>query len=174
MSQRLDVQKQRQWEQRFERYRSGGLTVARFCAKERVSPNTFYYWARRVGSQPVRPGSSQADQTPDEMPNRARLAAAMDLAAPSNAGVVRFRLNTAVEVLVPASCLDVIRCLTHCLQRSSPDHHSAAFQEVLVGPRARATTEPIDGVNCLMRKPDLPKNSGGHGCPVLTQCAAPP
>lgn len=72
MSQRLDVQKQRQWEERFGRYRSGGMTVARFCAKERVSPHAFYYWARRVGSQRVRPGSAQAGQTPEVMPHLTR------------------------------------------------------------------------------------------------------
>jgi hypothetical protein len=134
MSQRLDVQKQRQWEERFGRYRSGGMTVARFCAKERVSPNTFYYWAQRVGSQRVRPGSGQAGQTPEGMPKRARQAAAMDLAAAANAGVVRFRLNTAVEVLVPANCLEAIRCLAHCIQCSSVEH-ADGFQEVIVGTR---------------------------------------
>src|ERR1700690_3726161 len=48
MTRRLDVQKRRQWEERFERYRVGRLTVARFCTKERVSVNTFYYWAKRL------------------------------------------------------------------------------------------------------------------------------
>jgi len=128
MSQRLDVQKQRQWEERLGRYRSGGLTVERFCAEERVSPNTFYYWARRVGSQRTKPRSAPAGQTLE----RARQAAARDLAA--NAGVVRFRLNTAVEVLVPANCLEVVRCLAHCLQGSSIEQ-AAGFQEVIVGTR---------------------------------------
>ena len=132
MSQRLDVQKQRQWEERFGRYRSGGMTVARFCAKERVSPHTFYYWARRVGSQRVRPGSAQAGQTPEGLPQRARRAAAMDLAAA--AGVVRFRLNAAVEVWVPADCLEVIRCLAHCIQGSSVEQ-ADGFQEVIIGTR---------------------------------------
>ena len=134
MSQRLDVQKQRQWKERFRRYRSGGLTVERFCAEERVSPNTFYYWARRVGSQRVRPGSAPADQTLEGMPEQARQTGAMDLAAAANAGVVRFRLSTAVEVLVPANCLEVIRCLAHCIQCSSVER-AAGFQEVIVGTR---------------------------------------
>lgn len=130
MSQRLDVQKQRQWEERFRRYRSGGLTVERFCAEERVSPNTFYYWARRVGSQRAKPRSAPAGQTPKQ----ARQAAALDLAASANTGVVRFRLNTAVEVLVPANCLAVIRCLANCLQGSAAEP-AAGFQEVIVGTR---------------------------------------
>jgi hypothetical protein len=56
----------------------------------------------------------------------------MDLAAA--AGVVRFRLNTAVEVLVPANCLEVIRCLAHCIQGSSVEQ-ADGFQEVIVGTR---------------------------------------
>ena len=134
MSQRLDIQKQRQWKERFRRYRSGGLTVERFCAEERVSPNTFYYWARRVGSQGVRPGSAPADQTLEGMPERARQSGAMDLAAAANAGVVRFRLNAAVEVWVPANCLEVIRCLAQCIQCPSVECVDG-FQEVIVGTR---------------------------------------
>jgi hypothetical protein len=57
----------------------------------------------------------------------------MDSAAA--AGVVRFRLNTAVEVLVPANCLEVIRCLAHCIQGSSSVEQADGFQEVLVGTR---------------------------------------
>lgn len=132
MSQRLDVQKQRQWEERFRRYRSGGLTVERFCAEERVSPHTFYYWARRVGSQRTKPRSALVGQTLEQMPERARPAAAPDLAA--NADVVRFRLHKAVEVWVPANCLEVIRCLANCLQGSEAEP-AAGFQEVIVGTR---------------------------------------
>ena len=50
MTSRQDVQKRRAWEARFERFRASGVTVARFCAQERVSANTFYYWAKRIGS----------------------------------------------------------------------------------------------------------------------------
>ena len=132
MTRRLDIQKRREWGQRFERYRSGGLTVGRFCANERVSVNTFYYWARRVGSQPDRPQADQADEAPEGRPQRVRQAAASDLA--TNAAVVRFRLSAAVEVWVPANCLEVIRFLAHCVQHS-PAERGYAFQEVVVGTR---------------------------------------
>ena len=132
MTRRLDIQKRREWGQRFERSHSGGLTVGRFCANERVSVNTFYYWARRVGSQPDRPQADQADEAPEGRPQRVRQAAASDLA--TNAAVVRFRLSAAVEVSVPANCLEVIRCLAHCVQHS-PAERGYAFQEVVVGTR---------------------------------------
>jgi hypothetical protein len=134
MTRRLDVQKRRQWEERFERHRSGGLTVARFCDQERVSVNTFYYWAKRVDSQRGRDRTARAGETLEQMPKRMRQASALDLATAANAGVVRFRLNTAVEVSVPASCLEAIRCLMQCIQRSSAEH-PGAFHEVVVGAR---------------------------------------
>ena len=80
MTRRLDIQKRREWEQRFARYRAGGLTVGRFCANERVSVNTFYYWARRVGSQLDRPRTDPADEASAGRPRRVRQAAAADLA----------------------------------------------------------------------------------------------
>ena len=58
MTRRFDVRKRRQWEERFERHRSGGLTVADFCAKERVSVNTFYYWAKRIDGRSTAARSS--------------------------------------------------------------------------------------------------------------------
>ena len=61
MTRRHDVRKRRQWEERFERHRSGGLTVADFCAKERVSVNTFYYWAKRIDRHPTAARSAAAE-----------------------------------------------------------------------------------------------------------------
>ena len=134
MTRRLDIQKRREWEQRFARYRAGGLTVGRFCANERVSVNTFYYWARRVGSQLDRPRTDPADEASAGRPPRVRQAAAADLATAANAAVVHFRLSAAVEVSVPANCLEAIRCLTHCVQHS-PAERGSAFHEVVVGTR---------------------------------------
>ncbi|HEX3871631.1 MAG TPA: hypothetical protein VHV77_14410 [Pirellulales bacterium] len=131
MTCRLDVQKQRQWEERFERYRAGGLTVARFCTKERVSVNAFYYWAKRLelrlrGARST--GRERASERDREPVRPARVSAVA-----ANVGLVHFRLGAAVEVSVPAHCLDVIRCLAQGLQRSA--EQSAAFQEVVVAAR---------------------------------------
>ena len=134
MAHGLDVQKRQEWEERFERHRSGGLTVAQFCAQEHVSVNTFYYWAKRVGSQPGRVQAPRAGKTPKAMPKHVRQAPALDLAPAANAGVVYFRLGAAVEVAVPANCLDVIRGLAHWLQPSSVER-AEVFQEVVVGTR---------------------------------------
>ena len=113
MASRQDVQKRRAWEVRLERFRASGLTVARFCEQERVSANTFYYWAKRVGSTSARTSSSGSDkasrrgrQSVKHMPTAGGIA---------NAALVRFHWNAAVEVSVPADCLDAIRCLAECL-----------------------------------------------------------
>jgi hypothetical protein len=48
-----------------------------------------------------------------------------------NAALVRFSWNAGVEVSVPADCLDAIRCLAECLQRTWAEH-ADAFQELVV------------------------------------------
>ena len=131
MTRRLDVQKRRQWEQRLERHRASGLTVGRFCADERVSVNTFYYWAKRLGGPSRKSRIAPAAQASEGRRPPVRQAAASDLVVPENAAVVRFRLNAAVEVSVPADCLEVIRCLANCVQHSQLERN-AAFHEVVV------------------------------------------
>ena len=130
--------KRQAWEERFGRYRTSGLTVANFCAQERVSVNTFYYWARRVGdaaSTPViPPGLSSRSSSPPVRQQRS--AAVREPLTESGSvrvsgGVVRFRFDTAVEVSVPAECLDAIRCLVECIGRRSDDRY-AAFHEIVV------------------------------------------
>ena len=129
MVSRQDVEKRRAWEVRFERFRASGLTIARFCEQEHVSAHTFYYWARRVGSNSVRPSSSGAGKASRR--SRSSLKHASTAGGTSNAALVCFYWNAAVEVSVPADCLDAIRCLAECLQHRRAEH-SNAFQEVVV------------------------------------------
>jgi hypothetical protein len=137
MTRRFDVGKRRKWEERFERFRASGLTVARFCASEAVSEHTFYYWAKRIGRRSttarsmaarsaVRDGTSQRQR---ELVRRRRVSAAT-----ANSPLVHFRLNAGIEVSVPADCLDVIRCLVNSVQ-SPRAERSDAFHEVVVSTR---------------------------------------
>ncbi len=76
MSQGLTFRKQRQWEERIGRYRSGGLTVARFCEKEGVSPNTFLLLGAARGLALDQAWIRSADQTPEgDLSERGRLEA---------------------------------------------------------------------------------------------------
>jgi hypothetical protein len=131
MTGRFDIRKRRQWEERFERFRAGRSTVARFCTKERVSVNTFYYWAKRLDLRSTRARSAEREGAAEQ--HRQPVRPTHDSAEVANAGLVHFRLGAAVEVWAPAHCLDVIRCLAQGLQRSA--EQSAAFQEVVVGAR---------------------------------------
>jgi hypothetical protein len=132
MTRQLDVEKRREWEERFERFRASGLTVARFCASEPVSKNTFYYWAKRIGMRSTRARSAARDGASEQHREPVRHTHVSAVAA--HTGLVLFRLGAAVEVSVPANCLNAIRCLVHCAQHS-PAERSAAFHEVVVGTR---------------------------------------
>jgi hypothetical protein len=114
---------------RFERFRVSGLTIARFCEQEHVSVHTFYYWAKRVGSNSVRPSSSGTGKASRR--SRSSLKHAATAGGTSNAALVRFYWNAGVEVSVPADCLGVIRCLAECLQHTRVERPDA-FQELVV------------------------------------------
>lgn len=152
MASRQDVEKRQLWAERLRRYRASGLTVTRFCASERVSVNTFFYWAKRLGTgsatASARPRSSrergrtvphatvQNARSASRMTSAssARLSSPKSVEATSPPAVVRFQINAAVEIAVPAECLDVIRCLADCLHHARGDR-SGTFQEVVVATR---------------------------------------
>jgi hypothetical protein len=127
MRSRQDVQKRRVWAERLRRHRSSGLTVARFCASEGVSVHTFFYWSKRIAAG----SSSRSDATDRRREPAGHSYLAAGTAPPA---LVRFHFNTAVEVSVPADCLDAIRCLASCLQNSRDDR-CETFQEVVVATR---------------------------------------
>jgi hypothetical protein len=129
MVSRLDVEKWRAWQLRFERFRASGLSVARFCEQERVSVNAFYYWAKRVGSNSARPSTSAAGNPPRRSRPSVKLAATTGRIA--NAALVRFSWNAGVEVSVPADCLGAIRCLAECLRHARAEGPDT-FQELVV------------------------------------------
>jgi hypothetical protein len=132
MRRRLDDQKGRQWEERFERYRASGLTVGRFCANESVSVNTFYYWSKRMGRRSITVRSAEGEGASGE--SRDSELRRHVSAAATNSPLVLFRLNIGVEVSVPANCLDVIRCLVDRVQPLRAER-SDAFHEIVVGTR---------------------------------------
>src|SRR5262245_51516613 len=41
------------WQQRLERFRRSGLTVADFCQREHISVASFYAWKRRLATDPA-------------------------------------------------------------------------------------------------------------------------
>ena len=143
MASRENEQKRSEWAERLTRHRASGLTVARFCAQERVSVNTFYYWSRRVGAGAASNAAQRAQVTtfPKVVASEARALGKrgsqprIESATISERnGEVRFVIDAAVEVAVPAECLDAIRCLVECLAQRSIQR-DAAFHEIVVAPR---------------------------------------
>jgi hypothetical protein len=136
MSSRQDVQKRGIWAERLEQFRASGLSVSRFCASQRVSVNTFYYWAKRFRADSTvavaRTPSSPRRKAAELGHERARQIHAAARTAQS--ALVRFRFNEAVEISVPADCLEAIRCLAQCAQQARVES-ARAFQEVVVARR---------------------------------------
>ena len=129
MVSRRDVEKRRAWEVRFERFRASGRSVARFCEQERVSVHTFYYWAKRVGSNSARPSTSVTANSPRR--SRPSVKPAATTGKIANPALVRFSWSAGVEVSVPADCLSAIRCLAECLQHTHTERPDA-YQKLVV------------------------------------------
>jgi hypothetical protein len=55
MSRQGDRRKLAEWQQRLRRFEKSGLTVSRFCARERVSVPTFGYWRRKCAGGDASP-----------------------------------------------------------------------------------------------------------------------
>jgi hypothetical protein len=63
MSGSTDLQKLALWRERFARFARGEWGVERFCARERVSVASFYYWREKVGQAGgPSPGRPRADR----------------------------------------------------------------------------------------------------------------
>ena len=55
MARQQDRRKLAEWRQRLQRFEKSGLTVALFCARERVSVSTFWYWRRKCAGGDASP-----------------------------------------------------------------------------------------------------------------------
>jgi hypothetical protein len=144
MARALAERKRREWEERFKRQRSSGETVARFCAGERVSVNTFYYWSKRLGWSGVVSRGKTAGADSGRARSAVQAGVFRDGERPAEAlaeasSLVRFRLGGGVEVEVPAQALDVIRCLAESIERHGAEaarpQRSGGFHELVLGAR---------------------------------------
>ena len=65
------------WAERLARFAAAGQSAAAFCAAEGVSPNSFFYWKRRLAAAP--------DAGPLFLPVRVASPAPVEVALPSGA-----------------------------------------------------------------------------------------
>ncbi len=60
MARQGDWRKLAEWQRRLRRFEKSGLTVARFCTRERVSVPTFWYWRRKCDGGDASPQGAPA------------------------------------------------------------------------------------------------------------------
>jgi hypothetical protein len=60
MARQADRRKLAEWQRRLRRFEKSGLTVSRFCARERVSVPTFGYWRRKCAGGDASPQAAPA------------------------------------------------------------------------------------------------------------------
>jgi hypothetical protein len=79
--------------QRQRRFETAGLTVARFCTRERLSVPTFWYWRRECADEPPEPRAARAGFSPVEV----------------GGGTVTLRFSRGTVMELPADWLDLVR-----------------------------------------------------------------
>ena len=97
------------WRGRFRRFARSGLAVARFCAKERVSVASFYYWRKKLGPQ----GRPQPVPECDD--------AFQQVTVVSAAVGVSIRLPGGAQIEVGSERLDTVRVVIAEVARADRD-----------------------------------------------------
>ena len=139
MAKRMDDQKRLLWATRLERFRAGGLSVARFCQRENIAVHSFYYWSRQLRPAGFEPSS--APQHDDELPSalqrtrsRSSRLRAPDAAPANISPQIHIRVGSHAQVSIPVDCLAALRCVVNCLRDVSIEPQEA-FQHLFVGKR---------------------------------------
>ena len=106
MSRSSNPAKVAEWRQRLRRFSTSGLTVARFCAKERVSTPTFYQWRKRLAKSPPR------------KPKPPKAPAFRPVTVVAGDHVVSIQLGSGTRIQVPPENMDALRTVVAELLRA--------------------------------------------------------
>ena len=112
MSRSTDSRKLTLWQERFARFSRGELAVGPFCARERVSVASFYYWREKVG-ECGRPGEGR--------PQADRRSVFQPVTVVGAASAVRIQLPCGTRIEVGAEDLEVVRAVVGVLARSDDE-----------------------------------------------------
>ena len=104
------------WRGRFQRFARSGLAVARFCAKERVSVASFYYWRKMLGPQ------GRPERRPQPVPE-CDDAFQQVTVVPAAVGV-SIRLPGGAQIEVGSERLDTVRAVIAEVARADRDAES--------------------------------------------------
>jgi hypothetical protein len=124
MARSSDPTKVAAWRGRFQRFARSGLAVARFCAKERVSVASFYYWRKKLGPQSGPQRRSQPVPECDDVFQQVTV-------VPAAVGV-SIRLPGGAQIEVGSERLDTVRAVIAEVARADRDAESEH------GPRSRS------------------------------------
>jgi hypothetical protein len=109
MSRSTDSRKLAIWRERFERFSRGELAVGSFCARERVSVASFYYWREKVGKV-GRPGEGR--------PHANRPSVFQPVTVVPAVAAVRIHLPCGTRIEVGTDDLEVVRTVVGVVARS--------------------------------------------------------
>ena len=132
MARSSDPAKVAAWRGRFQRFARSGLAVARFCAKERVSVASFYYWRKKLGPR----GRPQPVPECDDAFQQVTI-------VPAAVGV-SIRLPGGAQIEVGSERLDTVRAVIAEVARASWDAES----EHGPLPRSRAPAQKCGVASC--------------------------
>ena len=108
MSGTTDLRKLALWRERFARFSRGELLVGAFCARERVSVASFYYWREKVG-QTERPSQGR--------PHADRPGVFQPVTVVPATPVVRIALPGGTRIEVGTEDLGVVRAVVEVVAR---------------------------------------------------------
>ena len=109
MSGTTDSQKLALWRERFARFARGEWGVERFCARERVSVASYYYWREKVG---------QAGGPSQGRPYADRPGIFQPVTVVPTTPAVRIALPGGTRIEVGAGDLEVVRAVVETVARS--------------------------------------------------------
>lgn len=149
----LDTEKLAEWRERLDRFTRSGLTVARFCARDRVSESAFYRWREKLGQAvlrrriPARPGAFRQVAVLSAPPavawRAAEVSPAVDTGVSAAPGV-SIHLPRGTRIDVPATHLDAVRAVIAEVARADRSPQAEA------GPSSWSPTPDEEGgvVSC--------------------------
>jgi hypothetical protein len=109
MSGTTDLRKLALWRERFARFARGELPVGAFCARERVSVTSFYYWREKVG-QAKQPGPGRLHANRPGVFQPVTVVPAVP--------AVRIALPGGTRIEVGAEDLEMVRAVVEAVARS--------------------------------------------------------
>lgn len=110
------------WRERWNKFKSSGLTVSAYCHREGISTARFYYWSRRL---------RQAGAIDAELPTSSPAAC-----QEATSHAVEVFIGDQVRVSIPASAPELVASVLASLQASPI--RSGRFQQIELGNHSAA------------------------------------